>query len=170
MITMPTRRLLDSTNDRRAWFRIVWFSFRSELKVFQTYTKKSMSNTFILWHLEFVCSIFTHSSCVLSLHILLQGQYMRHKNTFIPMKCLERQTCTELMGENQDFFTFNRIQNMYCQAQPKPQLQLKLWAELVIISVNPPTHPTGRVWRRLNRAKLRKQKSLVYMRRPQNSF
>ena len=29
------------------------------------------------------------------------------------MKCLERQTCTELMGENQDFFTFNRIQNMY---------------------------------------------------------
>ena len=29
------------------------------------------------------------------------------------MKCLERQTCTELMGENQDFFTFNRNQNMY---------------------------------------------------------
>ena len=45
--------------------------------------------------------------------VLLQGQYMKHKNTFIPMKCLERQTCTELMGENQDFFTFNRIQNMY---------------------------------------------------------
>ena len=71
------------------------------------------ANTLILLRLEFVCSIFTHSSCVLSLHILLQGQYMKHKNTFIPMKCLERQTCTELMGENQDFFTFNRIQNMY---------------------------------------------------------
>ena len=35
----------------------------------------------------------------------------------------------------------NPILPAYCQAQPKPQLQLKLWAELVIISVNPATHP-----------------------------
>ena len=72
--------------------------------MFQTYTKNQcqIHLSYDIW-----------SSCVLSLHVLLQGQYMKHKNTFIPMKCLERQTCTELMGENQDFFTFNRIQNMY---------------------------------------------------------
>ena len=51
-------------------------------------------------------------------------------------------------------------------------------AELVIVLQNPATrppippstHPPSKVWQSLNRAILRKQKLIVYMRRPQNSF
>ena len=35
---------------------------------------------------------------------------------------------------------------------------------------HPPVHPPSKVWQSANRAILRKQKLLVYMRRPQNSF
>ena len=48
----------------------------------------------------------------------------------------------------------------FCQAQPKVQTKASAfgWDGYNIIIIQPPTHPPGRVWRRRDRAKLRKRK------------
>ena len=59
-----------------------------------------------------------------------------------------------------------------CQAQPKVQTKASAFGwdgyNIIIIqqSTHPPTHQTGQVWRRRDRAKLRKRKLFVCMSRP----
>ena len=55
-----------------------------------------------------------------------------------------------------------------CQAQPKVKTKASAfgWDGHNIIIIQPPTHPPGQVWRRRDRAKLRKWKLFVSMSRP----